>query len=102
MTYDVVFHNDVMQFMLYPEFKKFVADTAIDGVNRVLMENKEKVSSDYKILKHVNCKGEKPQMMTIKLKDATNQLIGNMDLSKAETKLQKDINKQRKETQEKD
>ena len=46
--------------MLYPEFKKFVADTAIDGVNRVLMENKEKVYSDYKILKHVNCKGEKP------------------------------------------
>jgi len=38
-------------------------------------------------------------MMTIKLKDATNKLIGNMDLSKAETKLQKDINKQRKETQ---
>ena len=102
MTYDVVFHNDVMQFMLYPEFKKFVADTAIDGVNRVLMENKEKVSSDYKILKHVNCKGEKPQMMTIKIKDPINQLIGNMDLSKAETKLQKDINKQRKETQEKE
>lgn len=41
-------------------------------------------------------------MMTIKIKDPTNQLIGNMDLSKAETKLQKDINKQKKETQEKD
>jgi hypothetical protein len=41
-------------------------------------------------------------MMTIKIKDPINQLIGNMDLSKAETKLQKDINKQRKETQEKE
>ena len=40
--------------------------------------------------------------MTVKIKDASNQLIGNMDLSKAETKLQKDIMKQRKETMDKE
>lgn len=101
MTYDVVFHSEVASYLIYPEFKKFVADTAIDGVNRVLAENKEKISNDYKIMKHVICKGEKPQLMTIKSKGA-NELIDNMDLSKVETKLQKDIMKQRKETQAKE
>ena len=73
-----------------------MADTAIDGVNRVLAENKEKVSLDYKILKHINCKGVAPQLMTVKTKRA-NPLLENMDMSKAETKLQKDIMGQRKE-----
>jgi hypothetical protein len=102
MTYDVVFHDDVRQFVVRDDFKKFVADTAVDGVNRVLAENKEKVSTDYKILKHLSCKGEKPQLMTVKTKDAQNTLIGNMDLSKAESKLQKDIIKQRQEAIDKD
>jgi hypothetical protein len=43
-----------------------VSDTAIDGVNRVVAENKEKVSSDYKILKHINCKGERHNKMLVK------------------------------------
>ena len=76
-----------------------MSDTAIDGVNRVLAEQKEKISADYKILKHINCKGVRPQMMTIKSKNA-NKLIANMDISKAETKLQKDIMKQQKEFKE--
>ena len=66
MTYDVVFHPDVARFSTYPEFKKFVADTAIDGVNKVVAENKEKISSDYKILKHITCKGERPNKMLVK------------------------------------
>ena len=70
MTYDCVFHDDVRMFLTREEFKKFVADTAVDGVNKVLAEHKEKVSSDYKILKNVMCKGEKPQLMTVKVKDA--------------------------------
>ena len=86
MTYDVVFHPDVANLLLYPEFKKFVADSAIDGVNRVLAENKEKVSTDYKIMKHINCKGERPQMMTVKSKDAPG-LLNNMDINKQQTKL---------------
>ena len=96
MTYDVVFNPDVAQFLRMAEFKKFVADTAIDGVNRVLAEHKEKISADYKILKHINCKGVRPQMMTIKSKNA-NPLIQNIDMSKQETKLQKDIQKQSNE-----
>jgi predicted lysophospholipase L1 biosynthesis ABC-type transport system permease subunit len=48
-------------------------------------------------MKHVNCKGERPQLMTVKNKDVDNPLIGNMDLSKAESKLQKDIMKQRQD-----
>jgi len=57
MTYDVVFHRDVSNFIYMPEFKKFVSDTAIDGVNRCLAEQKEKLSADYKIMKHIGCKG---------------------------------------------
>mmetsp|Transcript_3558 Transcript_3558/g.2336 ORF Transcript_3558/g.2336 Transcript_3558/m.2336 type:complete len:87 (+) Transcript_3558:566-826(+) len=86
MTYDVVFHPDVAAFLIYPDFKKFVADTALDGVNRVLAENKEKVSTDYKVLKHINCKGERPQLMSIKVK-TENEIINNMDVSQHETKL---------------
>ena len=83
MTYDVVFNTDVANFIVMPEFKKFVADTAIDGVNRILAENKEKLSSDYKIMKHINCKGHggKPQLMTIKI-ETGNDLLNNIDMSK--------------------
>lgn len=88
-TYDVVFHPDVARFCNHhPEFKKFTADTAIDGVNRVCAENKEKVSTDYKILKHINCKGERPNKMMVKTKATQqNELLKNMDLSKQDTKL---------------
>ena len=58
MAYDVVFHPDIANFIRNDEFKKFVADTAIQGVNQVLAENKEKLSADYKIMKHINCKGQ--------------------------------------------
>jgi hypothetical protein len=44
-----------------------VADTAINGVGKVLTENKEKISTDYKILKNIKCKGGEPSMMTVKL-----------------------------------
>lgn len=52
-TFDIVFHTDIGNFVKHPDFKKFVSDTAIDGVNKVLAEHKEKCSSDYKILKHL-------------------------------------------------
>lgn len=78
MTYDVVFHTDVTRFLNQAEFKKFVADSAIDGINNVMSENKEKISSDYKIMKHMNCKGVRPQLMAVaKLSD--NPLLQNMD-----------------------
>lgn len=35
-TYDVVFHDDIKSYMVYPDFQKFVADTALDGVGRVI------------------------------------------------------------------
>ena len=92
MTYDVVFHPDVQKFCSYPEFKKFCADTAIDGVNKVVAENKEKISHDYKILKHMNCKGDRPNKMLVKTaKTQQNELLKNMDLSKTESKLQKEV-----------
>ena len=94
MTYDCVFHTDVAQFCQFnAEFKKFCADTAIDGVNKVIAENREKMSTDYKILKHIQCKGERPNKMMVKTATTQeNELLANMDLGKQETKLQKEIN----------
>lgn len=89
-TFDIVFHRDVGNFVIHDDFKKFVSDTAIDGVNRVLAEHKEKCSSDYKIMKHMTCKGGKPGLLTIKVQ-VENKLLANADVSKHETKLQKDI-----------
>ena len=92
-VFDVVFNNDVSQFLLTsPEFKRFVADTALDGVNRVLAEHKEKCSTDYKILKNLKCKGGEPGLLQIK-SEVTNKLLANQDVDKFETKLQKDISK---------
>ena len=66
-TYDVVFHTDIANFLINSDFKKFVSDTAVDGVNKVLAEHKEKCSSDYKVLKHLTCKGGEPGLITIKI-----------------------------------
>lgn len=60
-----------------------MCDTAIDGVNRVLAEHKEKCSKDYKILKHMRCKGGEPGLLTIKVE--TSKLLKNADISKYET-----------------
>jgi len=38
-TYDVVFHDDVQMFLQTAQFKKFVCDTAIDGINKVVAEH---------------------------------------------------------------
>lgn len=60
-----------------------------------MAENKEKVSTDYKILKHINCKGERPNKMLVKtLKTEQNELLKNMDFSKTESRLQKDVQAQ--------
>lgn len=102
MTYDAVFHPDVANFCQFnTEFKKFCADTAIDGVNKVIAENREKMSTDYKILKHIQCKGERPNKMMVKTaKTQENELLANMDLSKQETKLQKEINEKQAQYRE--
>lgn len=85
-TYDVVFNSDVGNFVSHPDFKKFVCDTAVDGVNKVLSQHKEKCSTDYKILKNLKCKGGEPGLLTIKV-EASTKLLNNYDISKHETKL---------------
>ena len=94
--YDVVFSSDVMKWLIHKDFKKFVADTAIDGVHRVLAQDKEKISSDYKIMQNMNCKGGEPSLMTVKV-EQNNPLLQNLDIDKTKTKLQKDIDKVKKD-----
>lgn len=94
-TYDVVFSTDIGNFLLQSsDFKKFVADTAIDGVNRVLAEHKEKCSTDYKIMKNLKCKGGEPGLLQIRVDTTNNPLLKNIDVDQHETKLQKDITSQ--------
>jgi hypothetical protein len=91
----------VQKFLVYPEFKKFVADTAIDGIGQVLIADKEKISHDYKVMKQMVCKGDIPSLMTIKIK-TDNPLIDNLDLDNVETRLQKEIEKQKREQMSKE
>jgi len=91
-TYDVVFHPDVIKMSMLNsgEFLKFVCDTAVEGVNRVIAHDEEKVSRDYKMMKNMRCKGDKPASITIKVENS-NPIINSMDPSKHETKLQKEL-----------
>ena len=91
-TYDVVFHNDIQKMILHVEFKKFVADTAIDGISQVLAEDKEKISRDYRIMNKLTCKGDEPSLMTIRV-NTGDPLIDNMELDTVDTRLQKEIEK---------
>ena len=94
-TYDVVFHDAIKGHLVHNEFQKFVADTALDGIRRVLAETNEKVSTDYKIMKNMACKGGEPALMTVKKEESSNPLLANMDTSKHESKMQKDLQGQR-------
>lgn len=92
MTYDVIFHPDVFHMILMygTEFQKFICDTAIDGIGKVLSEHKESISKDYKILKNIRCKGDKPASITIKV-ETENPILNSMDVSKYKSKLERDI-----------
>lgn len=89
MTYDVIFHPDVFQMMLMygSEFQKFICDTAVDGIGRVLAEHKESISKDYKIMQKTRCKGGKPASITIKV-ETENPVLNALDVSKHKTKLE--------------
>ena len=89
-TYDVVFHEEVQSYLVYPEFQKFVSDTALDGIQRVLANDQEKVSTDYKIMKNLVCKGGEPSLMTVK-EEQDNPLLANMDIEQHKTKMEKEI-----------
>lgn len=87
----MVFNSEVQSYLHSEEFKKFVADTAIDGISRVLAESQEKISQDYKIMQNLKCKGGEPAMMVVKKEESSNPLLGNLDVNKTESKLQKEM-----------
>lgn len=87
-----------MKFLVHDEFQKFVADTAIDGIRQVMAENKEKMSTDYKIMKNMTCKGGEPSLMTIKVSTG-NPLLDNINVDKTKSKLEKDIMNQKEKAE---
>ena len=60
------------------------------------MGHKEKISRDYKIMKALDCKGGEPGLMTLKIK-TDNPLIDNMDIDNVQTRLEKEIEKTKRD-----
>lgn len=71
-TVDVVFHKEAFKYAHIDQFTKFLCDTALNGVERLVIERKQKISKDYIILKNMKCKGGKPAVLPINIRDLTN------------------------------
>ena len=83
-----------------------MVNIALEAADRQLGERKETLSRDYVILKNMKCKGHdgKPALMPIRYIDGKTYNKGEgpnnqpeRDLDGKETKLQRDINKQKDE-----
>jgi dynein assembly factor 2 len=66
-TFDIAFHSDAIRMAKDNiSFKKFVSDTAVNGINNnLLKENSEKISSDYVIITKYEYKGKEVSYMNI-------------------------------------
>lgn len=56
------------------KFKEIVINTALDAVEKQMLERNDIVSRDFKILKRVKCKGNEPALMTINITNLKNSL----------------------------
>ena len=66
-TVDVVFNPFALEMCGKSEqFTKLICDTAIDGASKQLTDQNDVVSRDYKILKRMKCKGEKPSLLPMR------------------------------------
>jgi dynein assembly factor 2 len=66
-TIECVFHPDTIRMAIQnPAFLKVVAETALDASQKQLEDPTETVSKDYKIMKTVQVKGDKPGMIAMK------------------------------------
>lgn len=66
-TFDVVFHPKAFGLSgKYAEFKKFMCDNAVNGINNhILKANKEEASMDYSVVSKYDYKGEEVAYMNI-------------------------------------
>jgi hypothetical protein len=104
MVYDVIFHPECIQLSQAPEFRKFVCDSAIDGLNQYLKQGNETCSHDYKLMNNLKCKGGHPAYMTMKVKSKgkdKNKLSENLKVEKHQPQVLKEITKQKEEEMEK-
>ena len=67
MTYDVVFHPEAISMSnRYPQFKKFVCDSAIDGLNgNLLSKTEEQISKYYSYVDKFKYKGNEIALMNV-------------------------------------
>eukprot|EP00357_Protocruzia_adherens_P016078 CAMPEP_0115012540 /NCGR_PEP_ID=MMETSP0216-20121206/24806_1 /TAXON_ID=223996 /ORGANISM="Protocruzia adherens, Strain Boccale" /LENGTH=731 /DNA_ID=CAMNT_0002381633 /DNA_START=194 /DNA_END=2389 /DNA_ORIENTATION=- len=71
MTYDVIFNPEALKLAKAPRFREFLCDTALNSLQKSLVEGKETVSKNFKILQNMKCKGGEPGVMTFKTGNAT-------------------------------
>lgn len=66
---DIVFHMNIIPYvMMSKDFKKMICDIAIDAVDNVLAQKKEKLDRDYKVLDD-KCVGGTPSLMPVRTKN---------------------------------
>ena len=103
---DIAFHPDTFLFASKKEFQEMMINIALESAERQLGERKETLSRDYIILKNLKCKGHdgKPALMPIRYIEGRvyNKGEGPTDEPERgtegkETKLMKDLNKQKEE-----
>ena len=69
---DIVFNHNIRDFSrVSSDFKKMVCDIAIDAINKASAVKKERVDMDYRVVNDFACKGEKPALLPVRAKDAT-------------------------------
>ena len=101
---DIAFHPDTYYFAARKEFQEMMINIALEAAERQLGERKETLSRDYVVLKNLKCKSQdgKPALMPIRYIEGKLYNKGEgptdepeRDIEGKETKLQKELNKQK-------
>lgn len=74
-TVDVAYSPETIEMCRKADkFRELVVNTALDAVEKQMLERNDIVSRDFKILKKVKCKGNEPAFMTINVANLKNSL----------------------------
>lgn len=96
-TFEALFHPEtIAKCMQYPVFQEMCVNVALETMAKHHKNSGDTISKDWKLLKNMKCKGEKPGQQLIPDKNASE----NKDMRK-ETAIQKQIREMKeKHTQE--
>ena len=65
-TYDCAFHIEAFQIAhMVPKFQQIMCDIAVEAAGKWLQKQNETLSSDYKLMKRLKCKGGEPGSIVV-------------------------------------